>query len=53
MNQIIKIGDKIKGGRLEKYYAIVEGFKGDNIIIRYNGDIKTFEVTRETFNRIK
>lgn len=48
----IKIGDKISGGRLDKYYAIVEEITPDYIGIRYNGECRTVKVTHEDFKRI-
>ena len=46
------IGQKISGGRLEKYYAIVAEITDDYIGIVYNGECRTVKVTKEMFERI-
>ena len=48
----VKVGDKISGGRLDKYYAIVEEITIDYISIRYNGECRTVKVNHEDFKRI-
>lgn len=37
----IKIGDRVSGGRIEKYYATVESIEGFTVGILYNGTVKT------------
>ena len=41
----IKIGSKISGGRVEKYYATVEKVESDGITVCYNGDVKSVKLT--------
>lgn len=48
----IFIGQKISGGRLSHYYAIVEEITEDYIGIRYNGECRIVKVTREQFAKI-
>ena len=44
MNTPLKIGDKVRGGRLEKYYAIVEAITPEYVTVRYNGEVKTVKI---------
>lgn len=42
----VKVGDKVSGHRLDKYYAHVLQIDGPNdpIVIQYNGDCRSFRV---------
>jgi hypothetical protein len=48
----VEVGDKISGGRLDKYYAIVEEITPEYIGIRYNGECRTVKIKREHFAEI-
>lgn len=48
----VKLGDKISGGRLDKYYAIVVEITEEYIGIVYNGECRIVKVSHETFKRI-
>jgi hypothetical protein len=47
-----KIGDKISGGRLDKYYAIVTEITPEYVGITYQGECKTVKVSYEIFEKI-
>lgn len=47
----IFIGAKISGGRLDKYYAIVEEIAEDYIGIRYNGENRVVQIPRSHISR--
>lgn len=36
----LRPGDKVSGGRLERYYAEVEWVTGEAVGIRYNGEVR-------------
>jgi len=38
------IGDKVCGGRLDKYFAVVEEITPDHVGIRYNGECRIVRV---------
>lgn len=40
----VKIGDKVSGKRLEKYYAHVVKILDDSVELLYNGDVKNIRV---------
>ncbi len=40
----VKIGDKVPGKRLSKYYAHVVNIHPDHVELLYNGDVKNFRV---------
>jgi hypothetical protein len=52
MKTNIEVGDKISGGRIDKYYAIVEVITPEYIGIRYNGECRTVKISHEDFKRI-
>ena len=43
----VKVGDKVSGGRLEKYYAYVQAIHADSVELLYNGDVKNHKVKLE------
>ena len=51
-NQEVKVGGKISGGRLDKYYAIVEKIYLNYILVHYNGECRSVELRRENLNRM-
>lgn len=48
----LRVGDKISGGRLDKYYAVVEYIAEDYIAICYNGDVRTVYIDKEDWHRV-
>lgn len=40
----VKVGDKVPGKRLSKYYAHVEAIHSDHVVLLYNGDVKSYRV---------
>lgn len=48
----LAIGDKVPGGRLEKYYAVVERIEEGCVIICYNGEVKSVRVGPRDYERI-
>jgi hypothetical protein len=42
--QPVKVGDKVSGKRLEKYYAHVVKIHDDSVELLYNGDCKNFRL---------
>lgn len=40
----VKVGDKVSGKRLEKFYAHIEALHPDSVELLYNGDVKNFKV---------
>jgi len=40
----VKVGDKVSGKRLEKYYAHVVKIHLDSVELLYNGDVKNIRV---------
>jgi hypothetical protein len=47
----IKIGSKIQGGRVNKYYATVEKIESDGITVCYNGDVKSVKLSPDLYER--
>jgi len=41
---LVKVGDKVSGGRVDKYYAIIEAIEDTCVVLCYNGDVKSFRV---------
>jgi len=41
----VNVGDKVSGGRLDKYYAIIEAIEYNCVALRYCGDVKSFRVS--------
>lgn len=50
--QPVQVGDKVPGGRLEKYYAVVERVDEDSVTIRYNGEMRSVRVQPRDYGRI-
>lgn len=42
--QSVKVGDKVSGKRLEKYYAHVVKIHSDSVELLYNGDCRNFRL---------
>lgn len=40
----VKVGDKVPGKRLEKYYAHIQAIHADCVELLYNGDVKNHRV---------
>lgn len=47
----IKINSKIQGGRVDKYYAIVEKIEIDGITVCYNGDVKSIKIPPNLYRK--
>lgn len=43
-NLPVKVGDKVSGGRLEKYYAHIQAIHADSVELLYNGDVRNYRV---------
>ncbi len=41
----VKVGDKVPGKRLEKFYAHVRAIHADKVELEYNGDVRNFKVS--------
>jgi len=42
--QPVKVGDKVPGKRLSKFYAHVQTIHADSVELLYNGDVHNFRV---------
>ena len=40
----LKIGSRISGGRVEKYYATVEKIEADGVTVCYNGEVRSIKL---------
>lgn len=40
----VKVGDKVSGNRLDKYYAIVEAIAHNHVVLCYNGEVRSIKV---------
>ena len=40
----VKVGDKVPGKRLEKFYAIVEAISYNHVVLCYNGEVRSIKV---------
>lgn len=48
----MKVGDKISGGRLSHYYAIIEQINSDHIVICYNGETRSVRIALTELHRV-
>jgi hypothetical protein len=48
----MQIGDKIPGGRLSHYYAVIEAIHSDHILIRYNGECRSVRINAADYHRV-
>ena len=46
----VKVGDKVPGKRLEKFYAHVESIQSDSVTLLYNGDVKSHTVSLDVID---
>jgi ribosome maturation factor RimP len=40
----VRVGDKVPGKRLEKFYAHIEAINPDNVVLCYNGEVRSIRV---------
>lgn len=48
----VKVGDKVSGKRLEKYYAHIVNIHPDSVELCYNGDVKDIRVGFDVIDAI-
>lgn len=41
----VKVGDKVPGKRLGKFYAHIQAIHADSVELLYNGDVKNYKVS--------
>ncbi len=50
---IVKVGDKVPGKRLEKFYAHILAIHENCVELLYNGDVKNHKVSFDVIDAIK
>jgi hypothetical protein len=48
----VRVGDKIPGGRADKFYATVEKIGADSLVVFYNGEVKSYTFGFEEAERL-
>lgn len=50
--QPLSVGDKVPGGRMEKYYATVEEIHDTHVRICYNGEVRSVTILPRDYERV-